>query len=66
MDVWEDQPHIYASFSVIDYHSNNSVVYHLPDQRTILYCMAFYDKHTKFSKSIITFYDDVPPFNKKR
>ena len=62
----KDQPHICASYSAIDYYSNNSAVYHLPKQQTILYCFAFHDKQTKLSKAIIAFYDDADPFYKKR
>ena len=62
LDLWEDRPQIIASEEVELHSGNNSVVYQIPQQQQILLIVKKRGAH----KVDFEFYDDTPPFSKKR
>ena len=62
LDLWEDKPQIIASEEVEKHAGNNSVVYPIPEQQQILLIV----KKRGTPKVDFEFYDDSPPFSKKR
>ena len=62
LDLWEDKPQIIASEEVDMHSGNNSVVYQLAHQQQILLMV----KKRGTTSVAFEFYDDTPPFAKKR
>jgi len=62
LDLWEDKPQIIASEEVEMHSGNNSVVYQIPQHQQIMLIVKKNGSHTVEFE----FYDDTPPFSKKR
>ena len=61
-NIWTDQPYILSSKEVKQHVANNSVIYHLSRQKTIMHIITEYDKATKQCKTTFRFFQDHQPY----
>ena len=61
-NIWTDQPYIIGSKEVKQHNNNNSVIYHLSRQKTVVHIISEYDITLNKCKTTFRFFEDHSPF----